>query len=157
MEVKSHLQKIQTLIQILSKDFPVDDEEEQQYTGFSSNEQSDKEEPDKENKPWEPRNSFLIYDDASITYKEHLILKLAYSVRHNLNNEQLDDMVKLLNVCCPIRNYCIDSTDEVTKLLLEDIDYEIWDICENCGSLFANDESLVQCPTHVCVRQMVFA
>lgn len=51
MEVKSHLQKIQTLIQILSKDFPVDDEEEQQYIGFSSNEQSDKEEPDKENKP----------------------------------------------------------------------------------------------------------
>ena len=151
MEVKSHLQKIQILIRILSKDFPVDDEEEQQYTGFSSNEESDKEEPDKENKPWEKRKSFLI-DNASITYKEHLILKLAYSVIHNLNNEQLDDMVKLLNVCCPIRNYCIDSTDEATKLLLEDIDYEIWDICENCGSLFANDESLVQCPTQVCVR-----
>ena len=151
MEVKSHLQKIQILIRILSKDFPVDDEEEQQYTGFSSNEESDKEGPDKENKPWEPRKSFLI-DNASITYKEHLILKLAYSVIHNLNNEQLDDMVKLLNVCCPIRNYCIDSTDEATKLLLEDIDYEIWDICENCGSLFANDESLVQCPTQVCVR-----
>ena len=111
MEVKSHLQKIQTLIQILSKDFPVDDEEEQQYTGFSSNEdtdeESDKGEADKKNKPWEPKNSFLIYDNASITYKEHLMLLLAYSVRHNLNNEQLDDMVKLLNVCCPITHVCV--------------------------------------------------
>ena len=44
LEVKSHLQKIQTLIQmntqILSNDFPVDDEEEQLYTGFSSNEET---------------------------------------------------------------------------------------------------------------------
>ena len=60
-----------------------------------------------------------------------------------MNNEQLDDMLKDLNVHCLIRNHCIDSTDEVTKLLLEDINYEIWDICENCSS-FANDESLVQ-------------
>ena len=140
----------------MTNDFPVDDEEEQQYTGFSSNEdtdeESDKGEADKKNKPWEPKNSFLIYDNASITYKEHLMLLLAYSVRHNLNNEQLDDMVKLLNVHCPIRKYCIDSTDEVTKLLLEDIDYEIWDIFENCGSLFANDETLVERPTQGCGR-----
>ena len=140
----------------MTNDFPVDDEEEQQYTGFSSNEDtdegSDKGEADKKNKPWEPKNSFLVYDNTSITYKEHLVLLLAYSVRHNLNNEQLDDMVKLLNVHCPIRNYCIDSTDEVTKLLLEDIDYEIWDVFENCGSLFANDETLVQRPTQGCGR-----
>ena len=140
----------------MTNDFPVDDEEEQQYTGFTSNEdtdeESDKGEADKKNKPWEPKNSFLIYDNASITYKEHLMLLLAYSVRHNLNNEQLDDMVKLLNVHCPIRNYCIDSTDEVTKLLLEGIDYEIWDIFENCGSLFANDETLVERLTQGCGR-----
>ena len=74
----------------------------------------------------------------------------------NLNNEQLDDMLKHLNVHCLIRNYCIDSTDEVTKLLLEHINYEIWDFCENCGSSFANDESLVQCPTQECGGQMVF-
>ena len=80
------------------------------------------------------------------------MLLLAYSGRQNLNNEQLDDMLKLLNVHCPIINYCIDSTDEVTKLLLEDIDYEIWDIYKNCGSLFANNESLVQCPTQGCER-----
>ena len=73
-----------------------------------------------------------------------------------MNNERLDDMLKHLIVHCLIRKYCIDSTDEVTKLLLEDINYEIWDIWENCGSSFANDESLVQCPTQECGKQMVF-
>ena len=70
--------------QILSNDFPVDDKEQQQYIGFSSNEEtdeeSDKEELDKENKPWEPENNFLIYNNASVTYKERLTLLLAYSV-----------------------------------------------------------------------------
>ena len=64
---KSHLQKVQTLIQtnnqILSNNFPVSDEEEQQYKGFSSNEETDEEsneeEPDKENKPWEPKKQFF--------------------------------------------------------------------------------------------------
>ena len=80
------------------------------------------------------------------------MLLLAHSVSHNLNNEESDDMLKRLNVHCPIRNYCIDSTDEVKNLLLEDIDYEIWDICDNCGSLFANCGSLAQCPTQGCGR-----
>ena len=67
MKNKSHLQKVQTLIQtnnqILSNNFPVGDEEEQQYKGFSSNEETDEEsneeEPDKENKPWEPKKQFF--------------------------------------------------------------------------------------------------
>ena len=50
--------------QILSNDFPVDDKEQQQYIGFSSNEEtdeeSDKEELDRENKPWTRKQFFNI-------------------------------------------------------------------------------------------------
>ena len=88
---------------------------------------------------------FPSFHCSSLTYNQHLMILLAYSMRHSLNMEQLRDMLKVLKTHCPTGNYCLENIDDINDIITKQLDICIYDLCGNCGTLFPEDEYEYKC------------
>ena len=94
--------------------------------------------------------NFNIYPQSPINFRQHLLLILAYLVRHNLNMEQMKDMLKLIKHHCPEKSYCIDNADEIMDMIMTDLQTVFFDQCEICSRIFPEDPSIHKCSSPHC-------
>ena len=88
---------------------------------------------------------FPLYTGSNLTYNQHLMILLAFSVRHNLNMEQLRDMLKVLKAHCPASNYCLENIDDINEIITNQLEIQVHDQCVKCGTIFPDDEDEYKC------------
>lgn len=85
----------------------------------------------------------LLYDDAPLTIRESMLLLVSISIKHNLTESCLSDIIDAVNLHCRRRNFRKNSLYKLKKYFdLSDIEYKKHYYCSVCQSPLeaANDQ-----------------
>ena len=63
-----------------------------------------------------------IYENASITKLQALLLVLTFALRHTLCDQALQDLLSLLNILCP---GCVPETKHLVSKIFGDLNHEV--------------------------------
>ena len=88
-----------------------------------------------------------IFDGANVTYEEHLMAVMSLAARHNLNQEQLSDLIEVIKLHCPSGGSCVGSGKALYKEVAGEVKMKFHNVCENCFGLYPEDVSVYRCST----------
>ena len=120
----------------------------------STNDDDQGEESNNDDDPGEDCNinedDFPLYPGALISFKVTMILLLAFSIRHNLTNEAISDLLYIINLMCPKPNRCCKSLYRFKKYFLFMVIPASF--CYYCPTCFSLIDTTVNIICSVCKR-----
>ena len=63
-----------------------------------------------------------IFEGSDVTYEEHLMVIMALTARHNVNQAQLSDLMELIKLHCPDGAMCVSSAKALYKEVTADVE-----------------------------------
>lgn len=88
-----------------------------------------------------------LYEGASLSARASSVLIMEFKIRHNLSNECLKDLLKLIKLHCPKPNECISSPYIFKKMFHTKLSiYHYY--CTSCYQTVEKEDSV--CPNEMC-------
>ena len=86
-----------------------------------------------------------------ISHKEHMLSVLAYSLRHHVSQEQVNDLLQLIELHLPENNHVEKNLDNIKNACCGELKFGIHDYCSNCFAPFPeHDLTHFRCSTIGC-------